>query len=58
MKKMLSGNQYVYKKIVFQISAVRTGVCAFMDATLLTLKDLSSFFETSTFTLRSEGGKI
>ena len=55
---MLSGNQYVYKKIVFQISAVRTGVCAFIDATLLTLKDLSSFFETSTFTLRSEGGKI
>ena len=58
MKKRLSGNQYAYKKIVFQISAVRTGVSAFIDATLLTLKDLSSFFETSTFTLRSEGGKI
>ena len=58
MKKRLSGNQYVHKKIVFQISAVRTGVSAFIDATLLTLKDLSSFFETSTFTLRSEGGKI
>ena len=58
MKKRLSGNQYAYKKIVFQISAVRTRVSAFIDATLLTLKDLSSFFETSTFTLRSEGGKI
>ena len=32
---MLSGNQYIYKKIVFQISAVRKGVCALMEATLL-----------------------
>ena len=32
---MLSGNQYIYKNIIFQISAVRTGVCAYMDATLL-----------------------
>ena len=32
---MLSGNQYVYIKIIFQISAVRMGVREYMDATLL-----------------------
>ena len=32
MIKMLSGN---FKKSFFLISAVRTGVCAYMDATLL-----------------------
>ena len=32
MIKMLSGNQYIYRKTIFQISAVRTGVCAFVDA--------------------------
>ena len=26
---------YLYEKIIFQISAVGTGVCAYMDATLL-----------------------
>ena len=32
---MLSGNQYINKKIIFHVPAVRRGVCAFMDATLL-----------------------
>ena len=35
MIKMLSGNQYICTKTIFQISAVRTGVCAFVDATPL-----------------------
>ena len=35
MIKLLSGNQYISKRIVFQISAVHTGICAYMDATLV-----------------------
>ena len=38
MIKMLSGNNFF-----FQISAVRTGVCAYMDATLLSQRYLVMF---------------
>ena len=42
---MLSGNQYIYKKIFSsRLSTVSTGVCAFMDATTATLLDVITWF--------------
>ena len=38
---------YLYKKIIFQISVVRTGVCAYMDATLLDFLTWLSILQSS-----------